>query len=627
MSYTVLARRYRPETFDDVIGQEAISRTLTNAITMDRVAHAYLFSGTRGVGKTTMARVLAKALNCLASDGPTTTPCCKCESCVAISSGDDIDVLEIDGASNTGVEHIRELRQNAIYRPARSRFKIYIIDEVHMLSTSAFNALLKTLEEPPEHVKFIFATTEPNRILPTILSRCQRFDFRNIQLSRIADQLQSVLKGESVEADEALVRRVARLANGSMRDGLSLLDQLLSMTKGELTLDLLNDLLGTPQCEQIVDLAQAIGSGDLAGALREVDAALGQGLALEQLADALQAHFRDLMVLRNCGPETELVDMPDQQTRDRFQQQAKAFDDAALVYNITVMEELRRAIKSSGSGRALFEAAIVRLTAGERFSDTKALLQQLQQFAASGSVASSNPAPPNRQAAAGTMGNPAATSNPGNAHATAADTRNNTVPVAATANNTRAVAAPATPGPVSTSTNTAEGQSSIPAATPSANAALSPPSELTLEYLQTQWSPIIAAVGDQNTTRHLKMSLQNTQPRDWQNGVLTLSYDPTAGATKMVAERPGGPEEIAKALNAVLGQAISVTLVQSDYSEPTADTRSSEPEAQAAYESPADIPGAKPNQKQINAAINDPNVKEVQRVLGGRVKSIKKRGK
>ena len=194
MAYTVLARKYRSQTFDDVVGQDPVSRTLKNAIETGRVAHAYLFSGTRGVGKTTMARILAKALNCLSFKAPTTTPCLTCDSCKAINTGDDIDVIEIDGASNNRVDEIRELRENAIYRPARARYKIYIIDEVHMLTTQAFNALLKTLEEPPEHVKFIFATTEPNKVLATIQSRCQRFDFANISARQIAEQLKTLLK-------------------------------------------------------------------------------------------------------------------------------------------------------------------------------------------------------------------------------------------------------------------------------------------------------------------------------------------------------------------------------------------------------------------------------------------------
>jgi len=225
MAYTVLARRYRSQTFDDVVGQDAVAQTLKNAIKTGKVAHAYLFTGTRGVGKTTMARILAKALNCLNVKEPTPEPCCKCDSCVSINIGEDIDVIEIDGASNRGIDNIRELRQNAIYRAARARYKIYIIDEVHMLTTEAFNALLKTLEEPPDHVKFIFATTEPNKVLATIQSRCQRFDFGTISPKLISDQLKTILKSEKIKFEDDLVLHLARLANGSMRDALSLLDQ------------------------------------------------------------------------------------------------------------------------------------------------------------------------------------------------------------------------------------------------------------------------------------------------------------------------------------------------------------------------------------------------------------------
>ena len=232
MSYTVLARKFRSQTFDEIVGQDVITTTLRNAIAEDRVHHGYLFCGTRGVGKTSMARILAKALNCLSSDGPTVTPCGTCDSCVSITRGEDVDVIEIDAASNTGVDNIRELRSNAIYRPARSRFKIYIIDEVHMLSTGAFNALLKTLEEPPDHVKFIFATTELQKVPATILSRVQRFDFKTIPAEQIAGQLTRICQEEDAAAEPAALKRLARLANGSMRDALSLLDQVLSMGGG-----------------------------------------------------------------------------------------------------------------------------------------------------------------------------------------------------------------------------------------------------------------------------------------------------------------------------------------------------------------------------------------------------------
>src|SRR3954469_21365324 len=235
MAYTVLARRYRSSTFDEVIGQDHVARTLKKAIESGRIAHAYLFNGTRGVGKTSMARILAKALNCQSADKPTTGPCGTCDSCTRIARGEDMDVIEIDAASNTGVDNVRDIIENSQYRPARSRFKVYIIDEVHMLSKSAFNALLKTLEEPPSHVKFILATTEPEKVLPTILSRCQRYDFRNIPTREIAAHLKNIVRKEKVKADEDALMLVAKAGAGSMRDALSLLDRLPSIGEERLT--------------------------------------------------------------------------------------------------------------------------------------------------------------------------------------------------------------------------------------------------------------------------------------------------------------------------------------------------------------------------------------------------------
>lgn len=366
MSYTVLARRYRSQTFDDVVGQNPVAQTLKNAIDSGRVAHAYLFTGTRGVGKTTMARILAKALNCLATDEPTTKPCCKCDSCVAINIGEDLDVIEIDGASNNSVDNIRELRQNAIYRPARARHKIYIIDEVHMLTTSAFNALLKILEEPPEHVKFIFATTEPNKVLPTIQSRCQRFDFSAISPADISEQIKAILKKEKIKADTDLILHVARLANGSMRDALSLLDQLISAGAEPLTIELLEEFLGEPNRQKINSLISSIAKNDAAGSLGLIDELLRTGLTCTQITDSLIDTMRDVMVLKSTDPKSDLLILTADE-RKQMIELAEDFDVPALIYNITALEKLKWTIKNSDNPRALMEAAILRFTLSEHF--------------------------------------------------------------------------------------------------------------------------------------------------------------------------------------------------------------------------------------------------------------------
>jgi DNA polymerase-3 subunit gamma/tau len=377
MAYTVLARKYRSQRFDDVVGQDPIAQTLKNAIRTGRVAHAYLFTGTRGVGKTTMARLLAKALNCLNADGPTTEPCCKCDSCVAINAGEDIDVIEIDGATNNGVEQVRELRQNAIYRPARARHKIYIIDEVHMLTVPAFNALLKTLEEPPSHVKFIFATTEPNKVIATIQSRCQRFDFNNISGRLIAEQLRSILKQEKIEYEDDLVLPLAKMANGSMRDGLSLLDRLISTGVEPLTVGLLEEYLGCPNSEKVCNLIARIGDSDAAGTLAATEDLIVTGLGEVQIVDALVDYMRDLMVVKSTGADTELLILTSEQ-RKRVVELAEKFDVAGLVYNITALEKLRWSVKNTDTPRALLDALLVRFALSEHFLNVDALLLRLQ---------------------------------------------------------------------------------------------------------------------------------------------------------------------------------------------------------------------------------------------------------
>ena len=317
MSYLVLARKYRPQRFSELVGQEHVSRTLTNAIETNRVHHAFLFTGARGVGKTSAARILAKALSCARGSGPTPDPCGICEPCQEIAAGRSVDVVEIDGASNTGVDDVRTLREGTRYMPASGRLKIYIIDEVHMLSTSAFNALLKTLEEPPPHVVFIFATTEAHKIPTTILSRCQRYDFKLIPTARLVSHLEGILLAEKISFEPDGLRLLARQAAGSVRDGLSLLDQVIAYVgdvdgsdhvPGRITRDVVSEVLGVADRSLLVDLARAILNRDAATTLRGLAAAAERGLDLGQLARSFLGLLRDIEIVSKVSDPHDLVE-------------------------------------------------------------------------------------------------------------------------------------------------------------------------------------------------------------------------------------------------------------------------------------------------------------------------------
>jgi DNA polymerase-3 subunit gamma/tau len=362
MAYTVLARRYRSRSFDDVVGQDVIARTLRTAIDTGRVAHAYLFTGTRGVGKTSMARIFAKAL----SGG---TP----EIDDAIMAGRDTDVIEIDAASNRGVQEARDLIANSSYRPLRGKFKVYIIDEVHMLTREAFNALLKTMEEPPEHVKFILCTTEAQKVPPTIQSRCQRFDFRDIPTQRIASHLAEVAKKEGLKADEDLLFAVARAGAGSMRDALSLLDRVIASGEKHLTLALLDELLGSPDRDLLSRLLDAFAQGDVPGALEPAHEMLARGVTPDQLIETLIERLRDLLLLRACGQGTSLVALAEN-VRAEETSRASRFDEAGLAHMIALCESVQRQSKSSSAPLALLDALLVRLAQAEKFADLASII-------------------------------------------------------------------------------------------------------------------------------------------------------------------------------------------------------------------------------------------------------------
>lgn len=308
MSYQVLARKWRPQVFEDVVGQAHITRTLQNAITSGRLAHAFLFSGPRGVGKTTTARILAKSLNC--AQGPTPNPCGKCDSCVETTAGTSVDVIEIDGASNRGIEHIRELREAVKYAPVGGKYKVYVIDEVHMLTNEAFNALLKTLEEPPPHVIFIFATTEPQKIPATIHSRCQRYGFKRVALHEIIERLRKIAGAEGITITDQGLAMIARAAEGSMRDSQSLLDQAVSYSGMVIQDEDLQATLGSVAQAALLKFASELLSRDAAGLLKQVDALLEQGQDMRQFLAGVVEHLRNLLVVKLATDPGQIVELP-----------------------------------------------------------------------------------------------------------------------------------------------------------------------------------------------------------------------------------------------------------------------------------------------------------------------------
>jgi len=378
--YVVVARRYRPQVFDELIGQEHVAQALSNAITTNRVGHAYLFTGARGVGKTSAARIFAKALNC--EKGPSAVPCNECDICEGISSGEDIDVLEIDGASNRGIDEIRQLRQNAGVRPSRTRFKIYIIDEVHMLTREAFNALLKTLEEPPGHVKFIFCTTEPTKIPITILSRCQRFDFAGILTSSIHERLEQIVEAEGVEADSEALEVLARRAAGSMRDSQSLLEQLLAFSSGRITLDDVHGMLGTAGDERLTELVAHLVERNAAAAIADLDKAVHEGVDVALLLEQLFGYLRDCMAAAaGCGADALLYASPSR--AEEVIESGKRLGLQTILAVMQILDQTLSRIRLSTQGRVLAELALVRICQLEELDELPMLIAQLQSGVAS----------------------------------------------------------------------------------------------------------------------------------------------------------------------------------------------------------------------------------------------------
>ena len=391
MAYVSLYRKYRPQTFHDIVGQDHVTGTLVNAIQTGQVHHAMLFCGTRGTGKTSTARVLAKALNCVR--GPTPEPCNVCDACVSITDGTNLDVTEIDAASHGSVDDARDLREKASYAPAAARFKVYIIDEAHMVTTQGFNAMLKVLEEPPEHVRFIFCTTEPHKVIEAIRSRCQRHDFRRIRTAALVQDFARICEAEGVDIEPAALELVARAADGSHRDGLSRLDQVLTFAGPKVTLADVAQVLGALPVELRFDLAEALAAHRVADVLACVERVVDAGHDLHQFTREALEHLRDLYVLRVAPSSTTLVDVT-AETRERLAAQAERFGPGELGRMVTIVGDLYLDLRTATDQRLVVEVGLARAAMPEASLDAEALLARIERLERRLSIAGAeSPAP------------------------------------------------------------------------------------------------------------------------------------------------------------------------------------------------------------------------------------------
>ncbi|MFI5110782.1 MAG: DNA polymerase III subunit gamma/tau [Terriglobales bacterium] len=375
MSYQVLARKYRPQKFSDVIGQEHVTRTLINAIAQERIAHGYIFSGHRGIGKTTVARILAMALNCRSAEKPVAEPCGVCDSCTEIRAGNAVDVIEIDAATNRGIDEIRELREAARYRPARDRFKIYILDEAHQITDAAFNALLKTLEEPPGHVIFMLATTQPEDIPQTIRSRCQHFSFRAVTFEDILGQLREIARQENIPADEDALALLAEAGDGSMRDALSILDQAIASTAEQLTLESVRRLIGTAPASVLESVMQAVAESSSEKILLLVDELIGEGHSPTHFARQLVRFLRNATVARIAGKDSALLQIS-QDERARVGRIAELFSEEDLARHLQIMLRTHSELGYRQEQRFHLELGLLKMAHAQRLLPLEELLSE-----------------------------------------------------------------------------------------------------------------------------------------------------------------------------------------------------------------------------------------------------------
>jgi DNA polymerase-3 subunit gamma/tau len=512
MSYQVIARKYRPQRFSEVVGQEHVTQTLSNAINSNRIAHAYLFVGPRGTGKTTIARIFAKCLNCTGgpkADFPDDDP-----KANEITEGRSMDVLEIDGASNRGIEEIRELRETVKYAPAGSKYKIYIIDEVHMLTKEAFNALLKTLEEPPEHVKFMFATTEPEKVLPTILSRCQRFDLRRIPSGLIVKHLGEIAAKEGVQIDDAALYAIARGAEGGMRDAESTLDQLISFCGNKIQESDVLSMFGLAARAQLLALATNILNGDASAALRELNELARNGKDLSRLLSDLLGHFRNLMIFQFSKGDLALLDISEAEA-NTLAQQAQEISGDAITRIMEVLADAEGRLRDAASKKIFFEISLLKAIEARNAVSIDSVLKKLNEIRGNGGGAPSSPAPAAPRASAPT---PQRAASPV-AHQAAEKSFS---PAAVSFFNAEAAVSttPATSSaPVALATGSAAAVLDEPLP-----AAVAEPDQNGSNGLEGIWSQLVEAVG--RVSPFMKTYLLESHPVAMNRSVFTIGFDP-----------------------------------------------------------------------------------------------------
>ncbi|TWT75308.1 DNA polymerase III subunit gamma/tau [Allorhodopirellula solitaria] len=548
-SYVVVARRYRPRDFDQLVGQDHVAKALQGAIETSRVGHAYLFTGARGVGKTSTARIFAKALN--HPGGPTSHPDSESDVAQAIDSGEDVDVIEIDGASNRGIDEIRSLRANVGVRPSRSRYKIYIIDEVHMLTGAAFNALLKTLEEPPEHVKFIFCTTDPEKIPITVLSRCQRFDFAPVESSKIVGRLREIVEAENSTAEDEALELIARRAAGSMRDSQSLLEQVLSFSDGHLTADQVHAMLGTADDQRLHRLAQSMQARDAAAALAQVDEAIAAGVDAGRLTEQMLGYFRDLMTA-SVGCDASMMRYAAGSMHDSLVELGQQWGLQTVLAIVGLVDETLVRIRHSVHARVLLESTLIQichLPDLQAIVDLTAAAQGLASDRGEKKNAVVKARPPATRPAATAVEPATPTAAPPTASAAPATPPTTTAPpISASAESTQATATAVSP-----STAPPSSAQATESPSPAANGSAAPISEADL---QSAWQQILDEMDPMTAT--LVKATEKVAVA--QEGTVELTFPEAAGLAMSRCGSPQNRDEIVRTIARVTGRQINLNI-------------------------------------------------------------------